>query len=232
MKNNKITFPISKWNLEDRPREKLMLQGKRALTNAELLAIIIGSGSVDESAVDLSKRILKDSFNNLNVLSKKEQSDFLAFKGIGQAKAISLIAALELGRRFKNENEIKIQKISSSNDAYTLLASKLEGLAHEEFWIIYVNNSNKVLEVKQLSVGGLTATMVDVRLVFKKALQLGAVAIIVAHNHPSGVLQPSKEDKQITNKLITAGKSLDIKVLDHLIITEKMYFSFADQGLI
>jgi DNA repair protein RadC len=228
---NKLTS-IKSWAEDDRPREKLILKGKTALSDAELIAILLGSGSRNESAVDLAKRILSSIDNNLNKLGKLSVSDLQKFKGIGEAKAISIITALELGRRRRLEEAMVVPKITSSKSVFELMQPLIGELQHEEFWIVYLNNSNKVLLKEQSSKGGLTGTLVDVRLVFKKALDLFATAIILCHNHPSGKLQPSQADKSITEKLKRAGETLDIKVLDHLIITENAYFSFADESLI
>jgi len=223
---------IKSWAEDDRPREKLLLKGKMALSDAELVAILIGSGSRNESAVALSKRILASIDNNLNKLGKLVVSDLLKFKGIGEAKAISIITALELGRRRRLEEALKLPKITSSKAVFNLMQPLIGELQHEEFWVVYLNNSNKVLFKEQLSKGGLTGTIVDVRLVFKKAVELYAIAVILCHNHPSGKLQASNADKLITSKLKQAGETLDIKVLDHLIITENAYFSFADENIL
>lgn len=223
---------IKNWKEDDRPREKLVLKGKNALSDAELLAILIGSGSREESAVDLSKRILKSTKNSLSELGKLSISDLVKFKGIGEAKAISIITALELGRRRRLEEALDIPKITSSQAVYDIMQPIIGELPHEEFWVLYLNNSNKILFKNQLSLGGITGTLVDVRLVFKKALELGAVGIILCHNHPSGNLRPSSADKDLTKKIQLAGKTLDIKVLDHLLITEKAYFSFADSNIL
>ena len=223
---------IKSWAEDDRPREKLMLKGKSALSDAELIAILIGSGSRNESAVDLSKRILSSIDNNLNKLGKLSVFDLQKFKGIGDAKAISIITALELGRRRRIEEAMELPQITSSSAIFNIMQPLIGELQHEEFWIIYLNNSNKVLNKEQLSKGGLTGTLVDVRLVFKKAIELFSTAIILCHNHPSGKLQPSQADKSITSKLKLAGETLDIKVLDHIIITENAYFSFADENII
>lgn len=225
-------FPIRHWSEDDRPREKLLLKGKAALSDAELIAILIGSGSRNESAVDLSKRILKTFDNNLNALGKSTIDQLLQFKGIGEAKAIAIQAAMELGRRRRTEEALELLKINSSQSVFDIMQPLLGELAHEEFWIIYLNNANKIISKFQLSKGGITGTLVDVRLVFKTALSLGAVGIILTHNHPSGTLKPSESDKQITQKLKIAGEQLDIKVLDHLIITETNYFSFSDEGIL
>ena len=224
-------FPITNWSEDDKPREKLMFKGKSVLSDAELIAILIGSGSRSESAVDLSKRILASVDNNLNALGKLSLSQLIQFKGIGEAKAISIIAALELGRRRRGEDAVELKKITSSKIIFEIMQPIIGELPHEEFWIIYMNNSNKVIAKSQLSKGGITGTLVDVRIVFKTALEMGATALILCHNHPSGTLIPSDADKQITRKLKLAGDSLEIKVLDHLIVTETSYFSFADEGI-
>ncbi|WET01144.1 DNA repair protein RadC [Flavobacterium sp. YJ01] len=223
-------FPITNWSEDDRPREKLMLKGKSALSDAELIAILIGSGSRNESAVDLSKRILKNS-ENLNALGKMSIAQLTNFKGIGEAKAITIIAALELGRRRRAEEVVELKKITSSKIAFEIMQPIIGELLHEEFWVLFLNNSNKVISKSQLSKGGIAGTIVDPRLVFKLALENGATALILCHNHPSGSLIPSDADKQITKKMKTAGEILDVKVLDHLIITESKYYSFVDEGI-
>jgi len=225
-------FPITNWSEDDKPREKLMNKGKASLSDAELIAILIGSGSRNESAVQLSKRILSSVDNNLNALGKLSLRQLMNFKGIGEAKAISIQASMELGRRRRAEEAIELKKITSSKSIFEMMQPIIGELPHEEFWIIYLNNSNKVVSKSQLSKGGITGTLVDVRLVFKNAIEIGAVSIILIHNHPSGALKPSEADKQITRKLKLAGESLDIKILDHLIITETNYFSFADEGIL
>lgn len=226
------SFPITNWSEDDKPREKLMLKGKSILSDAELIAILIGSGSRNESAVELSKRILASVDNNLNALGKLSISQLMTFKGIGEAKAISIIASMELGRRRRGEEAIELLKITSSKIIFEIMQPILGELPHEEFWIIYLNNSNKVLTKLQLSKGGITGTLVDVRLVFKTALEQGATGLILCHNHPSGALTASDADKQITKKLKLAGESLDIKIIDHLIVTEHQYYSFADEGIL
>jgi len=223
---------IKSWALDDRPREKLLAKGKTALSDAELIAILIGSGNREESAVALSKRILKGVNGNINELAKLSVKKLTIFKGIGDAKAISIITALELGKRRQLEAALEKPKISSSKDVANLMQPVLGDLEHEEFWVLFLNNSNKVVAKSQISKGGLTATIVDIRLVFKSALELASVGIIVCHNHPSGKLLPSTADKQLTQKIKEAGSILDIKLLDHLIITEKAYFSFADENLL
>lgn len=226
------SFSIKDWSQDDRPREKLRDKGKHVLSDAELVAILIGSGNREESAVGLSQRILASVENNLNALGKLSLQQLMTFKGIGEAKAITISAALELGRRRRLEEASKKTKITSSKSAFDIMQPIMGELPHEEFWVIYLNNSNTVLQQQQLSKGGITATVVDVRLVLKMALEVGAVGIILAHNHPSGALKASQEDVVITNKLKAAAQSLDIKVLDHLIITEKTYFSFADEDML
>jgi len=226
------SFSIKNWSLDDRPREKLLSKGRNALSDAELIAIIIGSGSRSESAVGLSKRILASAENNLSALGKLSIADLMKFKGVGEAKAVSIAAALELGRRRSGEAALERKKISSSKHIYELLQPTLGDLDHEEFWIVYLNNSNKVLSQNQISKGGFTSTLVDVRIVLKEALAQGAVAMILAHNHPSGTLVPSVSDKTLTKKIKEAAATIDITVLDHIIITQKAYFSFADSGLI
>lgn len=232
MANEKLPFTIKNWATGDRPREKLIAKGRLSLTDAELLAILIGSGNTKESAVDLCKRILSSTHNNLNQLGKLSLNQLTSFNGIGEAKALTIIAAMELGRRRRGEESIEKVKITSSSSVFEILQPVLGELDHEEFWILYLNNSNKIIEQFQISKGGITGTLVDVRITLRKALELGAVSLILAHNHPSGNLNPSEADKQLTRKLKTAAESLDIKILDHIIVTEKSYFSFADEGLL
>lgn len=224
-------MPITNWAEDDKPREKLMLKGKSVLSDAELIAILIGSGSRNESAVDLSKRILASVNHNLNALGKLSIAQLMNFKGIGEAKAISIIAAMELGRRRKNEDVVELTKITSSKAVFEVMQPIIGELSHEEFWVLFLNNSNKILFKTQLSKGGMTGTMVDVRIVYKIAFEQNATAIILVHNHPSGKLQASDADIQITKKIKTAGQQLDIPVLDHIIVTETGYYSFADEGI-
>ncbi len=232
MSDKSTSFSIKNWSQDDQPREKLLYKGKAALSDAELVAILIGSGNREESAVALCKRILASTDNNLSKLGKLSIKQLTAFKGIGEAKAISIIAALELGRRRRGEEALDKKKITSSKSVFELMQPIIGELPHEEFWIVYLNNSNKVIYKNQLSKGGITGTLVDTRLVLKTALEVGAVGLILSHNHPSGTLKPSQADKEVTLKLKTAAQSLDIKVLDHLIITEQSYFSFADDGML
>lgn len=232
MSEKPSTFSIKNWSQDDQPREKLRDKGKAALSDAELVAILIGSGSKEESAVTLCQRILASVDNNLSELGKLSIKQLMEFKGIGEAKAITIAAALELGRRRRGEEALERKKITSSTSVFELMQPVIGELPHEEFWIVYLNNSNKVIQKNQLSKGGITGTLVDVRLALKTALEVGATGIILTHNHPSGTLKPSTADKQLTQKLNTAAQSLDIKVLDHLIITEKAYFSFADENML
>ena len=223
-------FPIKNWSEDDKPREKLMLKGKDVLSDAELLAILIGSGNRNESAVALSQRILAAA-GNLNSLGKMSISQLMQFKGIGEAKAITIIAALELVRRQKTEDALKLKKITSSKVVFEIMQPIIGELPHEEFWVLFLNNSSKVISKSQLSKGGITGTVVDIRLVFKLALENGATGLILCHNHPSGNFNPSDADKQITNKIKIGGEILDVKILDHLIITETKYYSFVDEGI-
>jgi DNA repair protein RadC len=223
---------IKSWAEEDRPREKFALKGKGSLSDAELIAILIGSGSRNESAVELSKKILNSVKNNLNELGKQTLDDLMKFKGIGEAKAIAISAALELGRRRKGAAELKKPKIQGSATAFEQFAPVLCDLQHEEFWILMLNRANEVIEVKKISSGGVAGTVADAKMIFQPALAKLCAGIILGHNHPSGNLRPSMADKQLTEKLVKAGKTLDINVLDHLIIGGNKYYSFADEGLI
>jgi len=232
MSNEKKSISIKNWKEDDRPREKLLLKGRSVLSDTELIAILIGSGNKQENAVGLAKRILTASNNNLNELAKLSVNDLTQFKGIGEAKAVSLITALELGRRRRLEKALERSKITSSKTVFEIMQPILGDIPHEEFWVLYLNNSNKIIHKNQLSSGGITGTLVDIRILFKKALELSSVAIVLCHNHPSGSLKPSRSDLDLTRKIQEAGKSLDIKILDHLLITEKAYFSFADSNLI
>ncbi|PKP32431.1 MAG: hypothetical protein CVT99_05280 [Bacteroidetes bacterium HGW-Bacteroidetes-16] len=224
-------IPIHQWSEDDRPREKMMLKGKGQLSKAELIAILIGSGSTEESAVALSKRILNSVDNNLAELSRLSISDLTKFKGIGPAKAISIVAALELGRRRRADDVlIDKQKITSSQDAYNLLYADLSDKYHEEFWILLLDRANKVIRKVNISEGGLTGTVADPKKIFQLALEQHASGIILAHNHPSNNLQPSPNDMDLTKKIVSGGKSLDINILDHLIIGNDKFYSFADEG--
>ncbi|AJH16260.1 RadC family protein [Myroides profundi] len=230
MEHQKIT--IKQWAEDDRPREKLMLKGKTSLSDAELLAILIGSGHREESAVELCKRILAMYNNNLSVLAKQSISKLTAFKGIGEAKAIAIIAALEIGQRRRLSERIEEPIITTSSDVFELINPIIGDLEHEEFWVLYLNNSNKVKFKSPLSKGGITGTVVDIRLLFQTALEQKAVGIILTHNHPSGKVKPSDADIQITKKIKEAGRIMDIQLLDHLIVTEYSYYSFADESIL
>ncbi len=226
------SFSIKNWALEDRPREKMMNKGCKSLSNAELIAIIISSGNRKQSALEVAKILLSNNQNDLNELAKRSIIDLIKTPGIGSAKSISIIAALELGRRQKSFPSKQKLKITSSSDAFERLIPYVENLNHEEFWVIYLNQSNKILEIKNISSGGITGTVFDVRLVFKDALLLESTNIILCHNHPSGNLTPSEADKNLTKKTKDAGKLMNIAVLDHLIIADQTYYSFADEGLL
>jgi DNA repair protein RadC len=228
----KEKLPIKAWSEDDRPREKLLNKGKQTLTDAELLAILIRVGSTKETALDLAKRLLSSADNNLNTLGKYNVEDFLKFHGIKDAKAITIIAALELGRRRQLSNIKERPKITSSKDAYDVLAPILIDLPHEEFWILLLNRAQEVLAKEQMSTGGIAGTVVDTRIIFRKALEGQASSIILMHNHPSGALNPSQADIDVTKKLKVAGETLDIPVLDHLIVSDRGYYSFADNGLL
>ncbi|CAL2101961.1 DNA repair protein RadC [Tenacibaculum sp. 190130A14a] len=229
MKNK---YSIKSWALDDRPRERLVLKGKFSLSDTELLAILIRSGNREESAVDLAKRMLLSVNNSLHKLSKLSIEELMNFKGIGEAKAVSIVTALELGKRRQFQtNEVK-PKVSCSKDVFLVTQPLIGDLSHEEFWVLFFNNANEIIAKQQLSKGGFTGTIVDIRLLFKRALELQSIAIIVCHNHPSGKLKPSKSDIHLTRKIKKAGETLDIKLLDHLIITEKAYFSFVDEGVL
>ena len=223
--------PINQWAEDDRPREKFLLKGKASLSDSELLAILVGSGSRNESAVQLCQRILASAHNNLNQLSKLSVQQLTTFKGIGEAKAIAIVAALELGRRKRSEEAIDFDKITSSKSVFEIMQPIIGELPHEEFWVLYLNNSNKVLHKSQLSKGGITGTIVDSRIIFKKALECNATSLILTHNHPSGKLLASEADREVTRKLKLAGQQMDILVLDHVIITETGFYSFNDEGI-
>ena len=223
--------PIHQWAEDDRPREKFLLKGKNALSDSELLAILIGSGSKNESAVQLCQRILGASDNNLNTLGKMSVTQLTHFKGIGEAKALSIAAALELGRRRRIEETIELKKITSSKSVFEIMQPIIGELPHEEFWVLYLNNSNKVIYKSQLSKGGITGTVVDIRLIFKTAFEQNATALILTHNHPSGKLKASEADLKVTRQIKQAAQTLDIQILDHIIITDNNYFSFQDEGI-
>ena len=225
-------IPINKWSEDDRPREKLLLKGRTSLSDAELIAVLIGSGNKKESAVELSKRILSSYNNELNTLGKLSVKELMQFKGVGEAKAISIIAALEIGRRRKAEEKVDKLVIQSSKSAYNVVSDVLEDLNHEEFWLILLSRSNKVLGRKLIGKGGISGTVADIKIIFKEALLGHSSAIIVAHNHPSGNLKPSQADIQLTKKIKESGELLTIPLLDHIIVGDKSYYSFADEGIL
>jgi DNA repair protein RadC len=226
---NNDSLSIKSWAEDDRPREKFMAKGRSALSDAELIAILIGSGNKNESAVELSKKILSSVGNNLNRLGQLSLNDLMKFKGIGEA---SIFSALELGRRRKTLGDDKTVKIESSITAFEALYPYLADLDHEQFYTMLLNRSNKVIDIVKISQGGVSGTVADSKLIFKSAVEKLASGIILAHNHPSGNLSPSQADITLTRKLQEAGKLLDISVLDHIIIANNEYFSFADQGMI
>lgn len=218
------------WSQADKPREKMLEIGAEALSDSELLAILIGSGSREENAVELCRRILAEVDQDLNALGQWGFKQFTAYSGVGAAKAVSIMAALELGRRWRNQSGLQRQKVRNSQEAYEIFARHLAHLRHEEFWALFLSQSNRVLYKMRLGKGGWTGTVADIRLLFKEALHQQATGIILAHNHPSGELKPSTQDQRLTNKAKQAGEIMDIRVLDHLIIGESGYYSFADEG--
>lgn len=226
-------IPISSWADDDKPREKLQQKGVSTLSNNELLAIILRSGSDGESALDLSRRILSDCGNDLNALAKLNSRELMnRYKGVGMAKATSIIAAVELGRRRGVEDEITPSYADSSKDIFSYISPYLRDLDHEELWAIFLNRVNHILGSEKMSAGGMSGTIMDVRLLFRKALDMKSHSIVVAHNHPCGSLEPSIYDKVMTEKIRHAGKVVDINLLDHVIVCEKSYYSFADNGLL
>lgn len=217
---------------DDRPREKFLLKGKNALSDAELLGIIMGSGNREDSAVDLARKILDSVGNNWHNLSLLQISDLTKFKGVGEAKAISIATALEIGRRRASQEVPDKIQITNSADTYKVLQPHLGDLQTEEFWVVFLNQSNRVLGKSKLSSGGINQSVVDVRILFKNALEHFATGIIIAHNHPSGNLKPSQEDLKITKQIGEGGKILNIQLIDHLIIAQNSYLSFADENLL
>ncbi len=223
---------IKEWALEDRPREKMMLKGVGSLTDAELLAILIGSGNQNETAVALCRRILQSADNNLNQLGKYMLDDLTKFKGIGEAKAITIMAAMELGKRRKLAEIVQRDQVSGSQSVYDIFHPTLCDLPHEEFWVLLLNQANRVINKVKISQGGVAATSVDVKLILKSALLALSPAIILCHNHPSGNRQPSPADDNLTSKITKAALSMDIRVLDHLIVCDGHFYSYADEGKI
>lgn len=224
--------PITTWNDEDKPREKLLAKGKSNLNDAELLAILIGSGTPKVTAVELCSQILEYVNNDLSQLGKLAVNDLMKFKGIGEAKAISIVAAMELGRRRQAENLSTTNKIKNSNDIYKLFVAQLPDLIYEEFWVLFLNNSNTIIGKEKLSTGGMEGTVVDVRMLFKYALERLASSVVLIHNHPSGSLRPSQADLKITKRIKEAGQLLNIKLIDHLIVSYNGYYSFADNAML
>ena len=229
---NKSSTSIKNWAIDDRPREKLLTKGKESLSDSELLAILINSGSGKDSAVDLAKKILRLGNDNLDELGKITIKEMMAIKGIGEARAITLIAALELGRRRSGSLMYDKQRLKTPKEIADFLKASLKDYPYEVFAVIFLNMANKVKHFEVLSKGGLTHTIVDPRIVFQKALEVKATSIILCHNHPSGNLKPSRADEEITARIKSAGILLDIKVLDHFIVSDEGYFSFADEGMI
>lgn len=223
---------LKSWAEDDRPREKFMMKGKNALSDAELLAIIMGSGNKEETAVDLAKRILNDSKNNWHELARLSIHDLIKYKGIGEAKAISIITALEIGVRKAHQAALEKPVINSSKIAYELLRGKLGDLNQEEFHIILLNRANKLITIEKTSEGGISQTVVDQRVIFRRALNVNASAIILAHNHPSGNLNPSQADIEITKKIEKSGNLIGIELLDHIIVSATAYYSFKDEGIL
>lgn len=231
MENNTTHINLKSLAEDDRPREKLEMLGRQNLSDAELLAILLGSGNTSETAIQLAQRMLRENNNNINALAKLSLNDLKKFKGVGTAKAVTIAAAFELGRRRKEEDFPEPSKITSSKDAYIAIQHKLSDLPHEEFWVLLLNRANKIIKTESISKGGISGTVVDVRIVCKMALENNTTGVILVHNHPSGNLKPSQQDLDITRKMKDALKLLDISVLDHLIIGDRAYYSFADEGL-
>jgi DNA repair protein RadC len=229
-KYQKLT--IKDWAVEDRPRERLLTRGTRSMSNTELIALIIGSGTKETSAIELARKILLKADNNLNMLGKFSVDDLQRQKGIGKAKSISIIAALELGRRRKLSEALEKPKITSSKDAYNIIFPLISDLQHEEFWVLLLNRSNKIIDKNKISQGGVAGTVIDVKIILKKAIEKLASSVILCHNHPSGNTEPSEADMGITRKLKEAAEVMDIKLLDHLIVADNSYFSFLDEGIL
>ncbi|MFV0593459.1 MAG: RadC family protein [Draconibacterium sp.] len=223
---------IKDWAAEDRPREKLLAKGARALSDAELIAILIGSGNIEETAVELSRRILAAVNNNLNELGRKNIEFLKTFNGIGEAKAVSIVAALELGKRRKDADVFNNNKITGSKDAADYFFPLLGDLNHEEFWVMLLNRGNKIIDTFMISQGGISGTVIDVRIILKPAIEKLASSMILCHNHPSGTMQASDADQKITKKIKLAAETMDIAVLDHIIIGHNNYLSFADEGML
>ncbi len=223
---------IKDWAEEDRPREKLMLKGTASLSDAELIAILLSSGNREETAVELAKRMLADSNNNLNEMGKRTIADFMEYKGIGDAKSVTIVAALELGKRRKLVESVEKMQIKTSKDTYEIFHAILADLPHEEFWILILNQANKLIEKVRIGQGGTTKTIVDIKIIVKAVLDRYANKIIICHNHPSGNCAPSQQDKDITKQIKMACQLFDIQLLDHIILCDGSYFSFADEEIL
>lgn len=231
MNNYEASMPIKAWAEDDRPREKLLKKGSAALSDAELVAILLGAGSRRMSALDLAREILSSVDNNLSQLARLGVPELTGFPGMGEAKAVGIIAALELGKRRSRSQAPDRVQIKSSTDVFQLMQPVLGDLPHEEFWVVYLNASNRVIRKSCISRGGMTGTLADQRLIFREGLLHKATSIILCHNHPSGATNPSDADRGLTRRVVDAGSLMDIKVLDHLIVTEHAYYSFADEGM-
>ncbi|MCW3116120.1 MAG: repair protein RadC [Chitinophagaceae bacterium] len=225
-------YSIKFWAKDDRPREKLLFKGPESLSDSELLAILISNGNRAKSAVELAKDVLKLGKDNLNDLGKLNVKEFTRVNGIGEAKAITIAAALELGRRRQAMSYVEKPVVKSSNDIAMFLQSKFKDYRHEVFAVVFLNRSNKINNFQVLSEGGITGTVADPRIILKKALEEDAVSIILCHNHPSGSLKPSKADEDLTKKIKEAARYFDINVTDHIIVSENGYYSFADEGIL
>ena len=232
MERDQKNMTIKMWAKEDRPREKMLLKGRAVLSDSELIALLIGSGNNRQSAVDLSKAILNSVDNDLGKLSKLTVKELMKFNGVGEAKAISISAALELGRRKRAASRKEECRITTSRDVHELMLGYFEDLPHEEFWVVLLNRGNIVLDKKNISRGGVSGTVADPKIIFKLAIEHLASAIILCHNHPSGNLFPSEADIKLTKQMVESGNMLGIPVLDHLIISDKGFYSFTDEGII
>ncbi|MDB5274857.1 MAG: hypothetical protein JWO58_3224 [Chitinophagaceae bacterium] len=232
MEDNVKYMPIQQWAEEDRPREKMLLKGRSALSDAELIAVLLGSGMANQSAVDLARQVLQRCGYNLDHLGKLSVNDLTKIKGIGLAKAVTLVSAFELGRRRNQGLGRERIILKTAQEVYDYMKPHLLDLPHEEFWVLSLNRANAVIRANKISAGGIAGTVVDTRMLFKEALENLANSIILVHNHPSGTLKPSEADEYLTKKLVEAGKFLEIQVLDHLIFTDRGYYSFADHGTI
>ncbi|MDR0938081.1 MAG: DNA repair protein RadC [Mediterranea sp.] len=232
MNKTKQSLSIPHWAVEERPREKMMRKGADALSDAELLAILIGSGSQDETAVELTRRMLNACDNDLNALAKWTLDDYARFKGMGPAKSVTVMAALEIGKRRGLQEVRERTAIGCSRDIYRIFQPLLRDLEHEEFWILLLNQANKVIETVRMGVGGIDGTYADVRLILREALIRRATQLAVAHNHPSGNIHPSQNDRSLTEHIRQGARTMDIRLIDHIIVCEHTYFSFADEGLL